>query len=193
MLAVVIALLLRGFVFEPVYVDGESMENTLSTAQRLIVYKLGYYFSPPKRGDIVVLQYQEGITRLLPFMDAIPIFKKAIPSISEVDYIKRVIAVPGDELDIREGYVYINGIRQDEPYLKEKGVTYNQSLELPMIIPSGSVAVMGDNRLNSKDSRQIGLIGYDRIKGKAVYRIWPREAIGTLYNIDNTGENAGEN
>ena len=190
LLAVVIAFLLRGFVFEPVYVEGESMETTLSTAQRLIVYKLGYYFNAPRRGDIVVLQYQEGITKMLPFMDAVPIFKKAIPSISEVDYIKRVIAVPGDELDIHDGYVYINGIRQEEPYLKEQGVTYNQSLELPMKIPPKSVAVLGDNRLNSKDSRQIGLIGFNRIKGKAVYRIWPREAIGGLYN--NMKENAGE-
>ena len=182
LLAVVIAFLIRGFVFEPVYVEGESMENTLSTAQRLIVYKLGYYFNPPEKGDIIVLQYQEGITKLLPFMNNIPIFKKAIPSISEVDYIKRVIAVPGDTLDIRDGYVYINNIKQEEPYLKEKGVTYNQGLELPMVIPPDNVAVMGDNRLNSKDSRQIGLIEFNRIKGKAVFRIWPREVIGGLYN-----------
>ena len=182
LLAVVIALLLRGFVFEPVYVDGESMETTLSTAQRLIVYKLGYYFNAPRKGDIVVLQYKEGITKMLPFMDAVPIFKKAIPSISEVDYIKRVIAVPGDELDIHDGYVYINGIRQEEPYLKEKGVTYNQSLELPLEIPEGKALVLGDNRLNSTDSRQIGLIEYNRIKGKAVLRIWPLKVFGGLYS-----------
>ena len=119
---------------------------------------------------------------MLPFMDRIPIFKKAIPSISEVDYIKRVIAVPGDKLDIRDGYVYINDIKQEEPYLKEKGVTYNQSLELPVVIPANKVAVFGDNRLNSRDSRQIGLIEFNRIKGKAVLRIWPREVIGGLYN-----------
>ena len=182
LLAVVIAFLIRGFVFEPVYVEGESMESTLSTAQRLIVYKLGYYFNPPQKGDIIVLQYQEGISRLLPFMNDIPIFKKAIPSISEVDYIKRVIAVPGDKLDIRDGYIYINNIKQEEPYLKEQGVTHNQSLELPLVVPPDKVVVMGDNRLNSKDSRQIGLIEFNRIKGKAVFRIWPKEVIGGLYN-----------
>ena len=182
LLAVVIAFLIRGFVFEPVYVEGESMESTLSTAQRLIVYKLGYYFNPPQKGDIIVLQYQEGITRLLPFMNDIPIFKKAIPSISEVDYIKRVIAVPGDKLDIRDNYVYINDVKIDEPYLKEQGVTHNQSLELPLVVPPDKVVVMGDNRLNSKDSRQIGLIEFNRIKGKAVFRIWPKEVIGGLYN-----------
>ncbi len=189
LLAVIIAFLIRGFVFEPVYVEGESMENTLSTAERLIVYKLGYYFNPPEKGDIIVLQYQEGITGFLPFMNDIPIFKKAIPSISEVDYIKRVVAVPGDKLDIRDGYVFLNDIKQEEPYLRENGVTYNQSLELPMVIPPERVAVMGDNRLNSRDSRQIGLIEYNRIKGKAIFRIWPREAIGGLYN---TLKNAGE-
>ena len=182
LLAVVIAFLIRGFVFEPVYVEGESMESTLSTAQRLIVYKLGYYFNPPQKGDIIVLQYQEGITRLLPFMNDIPIFKKAIPSISEVDYIKRVIAVPGDKLDIRDNYVYINDVKIDEPYLKEQGVTHNQSLELPLVVPPDKVVVMGDNRLNSKDSRQIGLIEFNRIKGKAVFRIWPKDVIGGLYN-----------
>jgi signal peptidase I len=182
LLAVVIAFLIRGFVFEPVYVDGESMESTLSTAQRLIVYKLGYYFNPPQKGDIIVLQYKEGITKLLPFMKDIPIFKKAIPSISEIDYIKRVIAVPGDKLDIRDNYVYINDVKIDEPYLKEQGVTYNQGLELPLVVPEDKVVVMGDNRLNSRDSRQIGLIEFNRIKGKAVFRIWPKEVIGGLYN-----------
>lgn len=181
LLAVVIAFLIRGFVFEPVYIEGESMENTLSTAQRLIVYKLGYYFNPPAKGDIIVLQYQEGLTKLLPFMNDIPIFKKAIPSISEVDYIKRVIAIPGDKIDIRDKYVYINGVKIEEPYLKEKGVTDNQSLELPLMVPPDKVVVMGDNRLNSRDSRQIGLIEFNRIKGKAVFRIWPKEVIGRLY------------
>lgn len=180
MLAVIIAFVVRGFIFEPVYVQGESMENTLYTSQRLIIFKLGYYFSPPSRGDIIVLQYQEGLTKVFPFIKNLQIFRKAISSISEVDYIKRVIAVPGDKLDIREGYVYINGLKLEEPYLKETGATYNQCLELPLQIPENKVAVMGDNRLNSKDSRQIGLIEYNRIKGKAIFRIWPMNAMGVL-------------
>ncbi len=182
LLAVVIALLIRGFVFEPVYVDGESMENTLSTSQRLIVYKLGYYFNTPQKGDIVVLQYQEGITSRIPVIKDFPIFKKAITSLSEVDYIKRVIAVPGDTLDINDdGYVYINGIKIDEPYVKTQGQTYASSAELPETVPPGYVFVMGDNRQNSRDSRQIGLIGYDRIKGKAIIRVWPISEIGSIY------------
>lgn len=182
LLAVLIAFLIRGFVFEPVYVEGPSMENTFFTSERLIVYKLGYYFNHPRAGDIVILQYQEGFSKILPFISNLPIFKKAIPSISEVDYIKRVIAVPGDKLDIRDGYVYINGKKIDEPYLKEKGVTYNQSLEVPLVVPPNNVVVMGDNRLNSKDSRQIGLIEFNRIKGKVILRIWPLKVFGGVYS-----------
>jgi signal peptidase I len=181
-LAVIIAFIIRGFVFEPVYVDGESMENTLTTAQRLVVYKLGYYFVPPKAGDIVILQYEEGITKYMPFLANIPIFKKAIPSISEVDYIKRVIAVPGEEIDIRDdGFVYINGQKLDEPYVKDPGKTYNQNMKMPLVIPSNTVFVMGDNRLNSRDSRIIGLIEFNRIKGKAIFRLWPMDTFGKIY------------
>ena len=182
LIAVLIAVLIRAFVFEPVYVEGPSMENTFFTSERLIVYKLGYYSSPPKAGDVIILKYQEGISNRLPFISNLPIFKKAIPSINEVDYIKRVIAVPGDKFDIRDGYVYINNKKINEPYIKEKGVTYNQSLELPLEIPEGKALVLGDNRLNSTDSRQIGLIEYNRIKGKAVLRIWPLKVFGGLYS-----------
>ncbi len=181
-LAVVVAFLIRGFIFEPVYVEGESMENTFFTSERLIIYKLGYYFQAPQPGDVIVLQYQEGMSRFLPFMKNLPFFKKAIPSISEVDFIKRVIAVPGDRLDMRDGYVYINNVKINEPYLKQKGVTYSQSLETPLVIPPDKVAVMGDNRLDSKDSRQIGLIDYNRIKGKVVLRIWPLKDFGGVYS-----------
>ncbi|NTV90512.1 MAG: signal peptidase I [Clostridiales bacterium] len=182
LLAVVIALLIRGFVFEPVYVDGESMENTLRTSQRLIVSKMGYYFHAPQRGDVVVLQYEEGITGRIPLLRNLPIFKKAITSISEVDFIKRVVAVPGDRLDIRgDGFVYINDVKLNEPYIKEQGKTFPYSVQFPLTVPPGYVFVMGDNRENSKDSRIIGLIGYDRIKGRAAFRIWPFSSIGSIY------------
>lgn len=178
--AILIALLIRGFVLEPVYVDGPSMEPTLYTGQRLVVYKTGYYFAPPQRGDIVVLQYQEGITRFIPFLENLPLFKKALPSIREVDYIKRVIAVPDDTLEIRDGYVYVNGEKIDEPYIREQGATLGWDIQKPMIIPKNNVFVMGDNRQESRDSRQIGLIEFNRIKGKAVLRIWPLKEFGGM-------------
>lgn len=178
LLAIFIALLIRGFIFEPVEVDGISMENTLGSGERLIVYKLGYYFSPPERGDIVVLQVKGGAARLFPFLQKTRFIKKAIPDIEEIDYIKRVIAVPGDEIDIRDGKVYINGDELDEPYIK--GNTYALGQKFPFTVEEDTYFVMGDNRQSSHDSRQIGLIDIDKIKGKAVLRIWPVKAFGKI-------------
>jgi len=177
-LAVIIALLIRGFLFEPVYVDGESMENTLISGQRLLVYKLGYYFNEPKNGDIIVLRYQEGPGQDSVLLEKFPFLKKIIPDFQEIDFVKRVIGVPGDTVDIKDGFVYVNGVKLVEPYAK--GTTYTQHVEFPITIPENKVLVLGDNRLNSRDSRHIGLIDYDQIKGKAVLRIWPLKDIGLI-------------
>lgn len=180
--AVVIALLIRAFVFEPVLVQGESMENTLYNNQRLIVYKLGYMFNHPQRGDIVVLQYEEGISYYLPFLKYIPFIQKAIPTIEEVDYIKRVVGVPGDTISFKDGALYINGKKQNEDYAK--GITeeyYSDDITYPAKVPENKLFVLGDNREASKDSRIIGFIDYRKIKGKAALRIWPIESIGSLY------------
>jgi signal peptidase I len=177
--AVIIALLIRGFLFEPVEVKGYSMKNTLDTGQRLILYKLGYYFSPPKAGDIIVLQYQEGMFKFVPFIGNIPFFKKMYPFSEEIDYIKRVIAVPGDTVDLKDGYVYINGEKIDEPYAKGKTLPKN-AIKFPDTVPENKVFVLGDNRENSSDSRYIGYIDYKKIKGKAVFRFWPFKDIGGI-------------
>jgi signal peptidase I len=177
-IAVIIALLIRGFIFEPVLVQGQSMENTLYNNQRLIVYKLGYYFSEPKRGDIIVLQYQKGTLEHIPVLKNLKFFKKIIPDIDEVDFIKRVIAVAGDTVEIKDGSVYVNQEKLIEPYAKGKTNSYN--LETPIIVGENEAFVLGDNRENSRDSRQIGLIKYDRIKGKAIFRVWPLKEIGVL-------------
>ena len=176
--AVAIALLIRGFVFELVKVEGPSMENTLYTSQKLFVYKLGYMFSPPKRGDIIVLQYQEGIVRFFPYIDNIPFLRKTFPALNEVDYIKRVIALPDDTIDIRDGHVYVNGNLLDESYAK--GLTYPRGMTFPQIVPRNKVFVLGDNRENSSDSRQIGFIDYGKIKGKAVFRLLPITDFGKI-------------
>jgi len=178
-IAVILALLIRGFVFEPVQVLGPSMEDTLFTGQRLVVYKLGYYFHAPAKGDIIVLQYEEGLASKIPLIRDLPFIKKAFPAVNEVDYIKRVIAVPGDTVDLADGSLLINGKKYDESYTK--GLTYKQILDFPITVPPGKVFVLGDNRQNSTDSRTIGLIEYNRIKGKAILRIWPLNSFGSLY------------
>lgn len=177
-ISIIIALVIRGFIFEPVLVQGASMENTLSNNERLIVYKLGYYFSEPKRGDIIVLQYQKGAVEYIPFLKNLTFIKKMIPGIDEVDFIKRVIAVPGDTVDIKDGAVYVNNEKLDEPYAK--GITDKYEAQVPFVVGEDEVFVLGDNRQNSRDSRHIGLIKYDRIKGKAVFKIWPFDSIGVI-------------
>lgn len=179
-LAILIALLIRGFIFEPVIVNGVSMEDTLFSGQRLIIYKLGYFFQPPQKGDIIVLQYQKGLLSNIPILNKFGFLNRALPSAMEIDYIKRVIGLPGDEIDIKDGYVYINGAKLDEKYTK--GETHKQLMDFPKIVPANTVFVLGDNRQNSRDSRIIGFIEYDRIKGKAVLRIWPFEDFGIIKN-----------
>lgn len=178
--AIIISLIIRAFIFETVYVDGSSMKSTLATGNRLVLYKLGYYVSPPKKGDIVVLQINEGTFKFLPFLNNLPFAKRTLHSIGETDYIKRVIGVPGDEVDLRDGFVYINNVKQIEEYV-ENGTTFERSIEFPLKVDDNKVLVLGDNRENSRDSREIGLVDYDKIKGKAVFRIWPIKSFGGIY------------
>lgn len=166
--AFTIPMLVRTYLYEPVKVEGESMQNTLQTGQRLVIYKLGYRFSLPRRGDIVVLKYQEGYFKNSPFINP-----------GEVDYIKRVVALPGEMVDIKNGLVYINGKELDEPYAY--GSTNQGEMNFPIRVPEKSIFVLGDNRQNSKDSRQIGFMDLSRIKGKVVLRIWPLYSFGVVH------------
>jgi signal peptidase I len=168
-LAVIISLIIRGFVFETVLVEGSSMENTFTTGDRLILYKLGYYFSPPAKGDIIVIQISEGAFSKFPLLNKMPFVKKALPDLSEIDYIKRVIGVPGDIVEFKEGAVYVNGEKLNEQYAK--GPTYCEKEKIE--VEEHKVFVLGDNRLDSKDSREIGLIDFDKIRGKVILKIWP--------------------
>lgn len=178
--AIFIALVLRAYVFEWVVVEGPSMENTLYSRQVLFVNKIVYSFTMPKRGDIVVFEVSEGDLDYIPFVKNIPFLSSLIPPKNEVDYIKRIIGLPGDEIDIIDGVLYVNGNRQKETYVK--GTTVKQSFELPCTVPENKVFVMGDNREVSKDSRQFGFVDIDKIKGKAVFRIRPLKEIGSIYD-----------
>jgi signal peptidase I len=167
--ALFIASIIRAFVFDHAIVNGSSMDNTLQNNEHLIIYKLGYFFYPPQRGDIIMLEYKKGFFKYLPFPDP-----------QEIDYIKRVIAVPGDKVDIIDGRVYLNGKKQIESYAV--GITERKDkLKFPFKVPNHKVFVLGDNREFSSDSREIGLIDYDAIKGKAVFSIYPLNEIGIIH------------
>lgn len=153
--AFIIAMVIRGLVIETFVVHGPSMEPTLVDGERLLVFKLAYKFGKPKRGDVVVLRYPLDPSR---------------------DYIKRVVAVEGDTVELRLGRLYVNGILQEEPYVRYPGL-YNMA---SLVVPQDTVFVMGDHRTDSEDSRFFGPVPVDLLKGKAIFIIWPPKAIGAI-------------
>lgn len=152
-LAVVIAILVKTFVFNTTYVLGNSMYPTLHEKDRLFANKFSLYFKGPSRGDIVVLE---------------------APDAPKKDYIKRVIGIAGDVVEIIDGKVYINGSLLEEDYIEEGSYThvYDQN---KWVVPEGYVFVLGDNREEgaSKDSRYFGCVSVKSIKGIANFRYFP--------------------
>ncbi|TMD16206.1 MAG: signal peptidase I [Chloroflexi bacterium] len=149
------------YAVQTVHVLGSSMYATLSNNDLLVASKISYKLHPPQRGDIVI-------------------FKPPDPDVR--DFIKRVIAVPGDRLRIDHGTVYINGEILREPYLPEKW-TYSNSWPATgqdYVLPPDHYFVMGDNRNHSSDSRVFGPIDASSILGKAEIRIWPLNEFGLL-------------
>ena len=156
-IAVVLAMIIRTFVVELYLVDGPSMRPTLQHAQRLVVNKFIYHFRAPEKGEVLIFRYPKDPSR---------------------DFIKRVIAVPGDTIEIKDGNVFVNGELQNEDYILSKcRGDYPKST-----IPEGHFFVMGDNRNNSEDSRfpDVGFVPFDLIKGKAMLVFWPLDAWKTL-------------
>ena len=155
--AIVIAFIIRTFVVEFYLVDGPSMRPTLQNAERLVVNKFIYNFRAPERGEILIFKYPRDPRR---------------------DFIKRVIAVPGDTIEIKSGKVYVNQQLLNEPYILSKTKGDYALAE----VPEGHIFVMGDNRNNSEDSRfaGVGFVPYNMIKGKAMLVVWPFGQFKTL-------------
>ena len=152
------------FAVQAVHVEGLSMYATLDDNDYLIANKIDYRLHAPQRGDIIILRP---------------------PTDNSKDFIKRVIALPGEKLLIRDGIVYINGKKLDEPYLPEAWTTLNNwppNGTDGMVMPANQYFVMGDNRNRSQDSRIFGPISRDRIDGKAWFRIWPVSSFGGIYS-----------
>ena len=149
------------YAVQTVHVLGSSMYGTLHDNDLLVASKISYKLHDPQRGDIIVFRPPNEETR---------------------DFIKRVIAIPGDRLRITQGVVYINGEVLQEPYLPEKW-TYNNSWPpdgREVQVPPDSFFVMGDNRNHSSDSRTFGFIHKADILGKAEVRIWPLDEVSLL-------------
>lgn len=157
--ALLAALLIKTFLLQAFYIPSPSMVPTLHVDDRVLVNKLSYRLHDVHRGDVVVFERppnDAGVIR---------------------DLIKRVVGLPGETVEGRDGGVYVNGRRLAEPYLPEGTVT---STFGPQRIPPGRVWVMGDNRSNSSDSRVFGTVPESRIVGRAFVRVWPLSAFGPL-------------
>ncbi|MCM1984279.1 signal peptidase I [Lyngbya confervoides] len=173
-LSLLLAFGIRTFVAEARYIPSGSMEPTLLINDRLIVDKVSYRFGEPDRGDIVVFNPTDAL-RSQGFKDA---------------FIKRVIGLPGDNVEIRQGQVLINGQVLDEAYTADERSTSvetcvysgvkNPYLEKLQTIPNEHYLVLGDNRQNSFDGRCWGLVARSDLVGRAVFRFWPIPRVGLI-------------
>ena len=151
--ALIVALLVKTFLIQAFYSPSLSMYSTLDKGDRVLVNKLSYHLHDVHRGDIVVFERP-----------------KNVPDTGIKDLIKRVVGLPGDTIESKDGDVYINGHKLKEPYLDRGVRTVNLSRQK---IPRDEVFVMGDNRGNSEDSRIFGPIDEDLLVGRAFIRVWP--------------------
>ena len=166
------------------------MHPTLVDKERLIVTKLGY---DPEAGDIVILDStyknreayydklasDEGKDELSAFDKFTESFSLS-PSLKKRYYVKRIIALPGQTVDIKDGKVYVDGKVLDEPYYSGTTSIMDSSVKYPVTVEDDMVFVMGDNRPHSKDSRSsdLGQVPFDAVIGKAKIRIWPLNKFG---------------
>lgn len=178
--SIIIVAIVNTGVIASAKVQQESMENTLYNDEKLIVDKVSYNFTAPKREDIIIFfdneekgnMFQEGYKYL-----------KEMASISyNIDtrtrLVKRVIGIPGDEVEIKDGQVYLNGNVLEEDYVK--GETYSNNNDFSIKVEEDTVFVLGDNREVSKDSRNFGLVKINQIEGRAVFRMSPFNRFGFI-------------
>ena len=160
LLIVAVSYLIVTFVGQRTQVSGSSMETTLSVGDHLIVDKISYRFREPQRYEIVVFPYR---------------YEK------NTYYIKRIIGLPGETVQIVDGYIYINGKQLDEHYGNEIIEEAGMAAE-PVTLGEDEYFVMGDNRNNSQDSRvsDVGAIHRDELMGRAWIRIWPLDQFGVI-------------
>jgi len=154
--ALLIALLINVFVGQATRVEGQSMEPNLHTDQRLVVEKMSYRFHGPRRFDVVVLR---------------------LPKQGEELLIKRVVGLPGETVEMRDGFIYINGEKLDEPF--DHG-EMRSDRESTVLVPPLHVFVLGDNRNHSNDSRSFGTVPIEDLVGRAWISYWPPEVAGLI-------------
>ncbi|MGB2624026.1 MAG: signal peptidase I [Candidatus Acidiferrum sp.] len=161
LIAIGLALVIIVFLYQPVKVEGTSMAPLLSDQERIFINKFVYHFEPIERGDVVVFWY---------------------PLDRSKSFIKRVVGLPGEKVEIRQGIVYVNGHAISEPYVPPQ---YEDISDFgPIRVPRNSYFVMGDHRISSNDSRVFGPVASKYIYGRAVFAYWPMDHFGSLYTTE---------
>jgi signal peptidase I len=182
-LAVLLAVVFKTFLVAAFYIPSGSMETTLNISDRVLVEKVSYRFGDVQRGDVIVFVHDEpGLQPAGPSNPVTGFFSSLGQAIgvvppSDRDFIKRVIGLPGDTVDCKDGHLVRNGREVPEPYL-DPGVTTDGCQRVK--VGPGQLYVMGDNRNNSQDSRSFGVIRRSDVVGRAFVRIWPLNHTGWL-------------
>ncbi|OLP18180.1 signal peptidase I [Leptolyngbya sp. 'hensonii'] len=161
-IALILALVIRFFIAEPRFIPSDSMVPTLEVRDRLVVEKISYRFHPPQFGDIIV------------FDPPIQLQKQGFDR--DQAFIKRVIALPGQTVQVKGGKVYVDGTALQEPYIAE-APAYETKL---LTVPENHLFVMGDNRNNSNDSHVWGFLPIPNVIGHASFRFWPISRMGSI-------------
>ncbi|MGA2422289.1 MAG: signal peptidase I [Candidatus Acidiferrum sp.] len=161
LIAIGLALVIIVFLYQPVKVEGTSMAPLLSDQERIFINKFVYRFSAIERGDVVVFWY---------------------PLDRSKSFIKRVIGLPGDTLEMRQGTLWVNGVVVPEPYVPLRYEDFSNFG--PVTVPKDSYFVMGDHRISSNDSRVFGAVENKFIYGRAVFAYWPVDHFGSLAITD---------
>ncbi|HKW65389.1 MAG TPA: signal peptidase I [Candidatus Acidoferrum sp.] len=157
LIAIGLALVIIVFLYQPVKVEGTSMAPLLSDQERIFINKFVYRFEPIERGDVVVFWYPLDHTK---------------------SFIKRVVGLPGETVEIRQGALYVNGKIIPEPYVPPQ---YEDSSDFgPVRVPKDTFFVLGDHRISSNDSRVFGPVSSQYIYGRAVFAYWPVDHFGSL-------------
>ncbi|WP_428911335.1 signal peptidase I [Niallia sp. Krafla_26] len=164
----IIFVFIRTFFFSNYVVEGGSMMPTLQDGNKLVVNKIGYQIGDLHRFDVIVFHANQ-----------------------KEDYVKRIIGLPGDEIEYRDDILFINDKKYNEPYLEKYrkeafGVHLTGNFTLLELtgsetVPEGHIFVLGDNRLGSRDSREFGFVSIDQVVGKVDLRYWPFDQIGVTF------------
>lgn len=195
--AVVIGILIKYFIGTPTLVKSISMENTLIENQRLILNRISTRIvrETPKRGDIITFEapskgqisyieadFSHPVAKYeRKFSSSLAKFAYYVLEIGKESYIKRVIALPGEHVQIKDGKVYINGEELQEDYLQEGTITDSHGgVFTDFVVPQNCIFAMGDNRQNSADCRMFGCIPLEKIESKVWIRFWPLNLFGNV-------------